>query len=87
MKDYLSSKASEIEKIFHAVETTEDVPANIKDLTLRQGLATTHQHSSNTWEQSYGVSWCYAYPEMPDAQSTPPTAERALKSGGNCSRE
>ena len=39
MKDYLISKASEIEKILHVVETSEDAPAGIKDLILRPSLA------------------------------------------------
>ena len=39
MNDYLISKASEIEKILHVVETSEDAPANIKDMTLRPSLA------------------------------------------------
>ena len=41
MKDYLISKAPEIEKILHVVETSEDTPAGIKDLMLRPSLATT----------------------------------------------
>ena len=78
MKDYLISKASEIEKILHVVETSEDAPANVKDMTLRPSLI---------WEQNYGASWYYVCLETPDARSTPPTAEKDLKSGGNSSRE
>ena len=41
MKDYLISKAPEIEVLLHAVESLEDAPAIFKELAVRQSLAAT----------------------------------------------